>query len=128
MTQTPEPTERELAILEILWDRGEATVREVYETLRDELPIVQNTVQAFLRTMTEKKLVTFRPEGRSFVYRPLVEEQQTRSRLLSGLMQRVFDGSLDQLVASAVNLRAPTDSEVEKLRALLDEIDERSKS
>ncbi len=120
---TPEPTERELAILKILWNRGEATVRDVYEILREDLPIVQNTVQAFLRTMTEKQLVTFRSEGRSFVYRPLVEEGQTRTRLLSGLLQRVFDGSLDQLVESAVSLRSPTDTEVARLRALLDQVD-----
>ena len=58
------PTERELDILKVLWDRGEATVREVYEELRPRLPIAQNTVQAFLRTMEEKGLVRHRLEGR----------------------------------------------------------------
>ena len=53
----PEPTERELQILKVLWEQGEASVRQVYEALRDELPIVQNTVQAFLRTMEAKGLV-----------------------------------------------------------------------
>ena len=57
MGQVPQPTERELAILKVLWDRGEATVQEVYRTLRDELPIVQNTVQAFLRTMDSWLLI-----------------------------------------------------------------------
>ena len=61
--EATEPTDRELAILKILWDREEATVREVYEILREDLEIVQNTVQAFLRTMTEKGLVTHRSEG-----------------------------------------------------------------
>ncbi|MBM4063491.1 MAG: BlaI/MecI/CopY family transcriptional regulator, partial [Planctomycetes bacterium] len=49
----PEPTDRELLLLKVLWDRGEATVREVYEALRGEVPIVQNTVQAFLRLMEQ---------------------------------------------------------------------------
>ena len=74
------PTDREFQILGVLWDRGEATVREVYETLRaadPELPIVQNTVQAFLRTMEDKALVRHRTEGRSFVYRAVPRREVT---------------------------------------------------
>ena len=118
-----EPTDRELALLKILWNRGEATVREVYEAVRDEMEIVQNTVQAFLRTMTEKGLVTYRVEGRSFVYRPVEQKQLTSERMLARLMQRVFDGSLDQLVASAVSLKDPSPSELARLRELLDRPD-----
>lgn len=114
-----EPTDRELAILKILWERGEATVREVYEILRADLDIVQNTVQAFLRTMTEKGLVAYRSEGRTFVYRPLVQQKQTSQRMLARLLQRVFDGSLDQLVESAVSLKDPSPEELDRLRELL---------
>ena len=117
--EATQPTDRELQILKILWDREEATVREVYETLREELDIVQNTVQAFLRTMTEKGLVTHRSVGRSFVYQPLVKQKQTSQRMLARLLHRVFDGSLDQLVESAVSLRDPSLEELSRLRALL---------
>jgi len=61
------PTERELEILKILWERGRASVREVYEEMRRSAPIVQNTVQAFLRTMEDKGLVRHEVEGRTFV-------------------------------------------------------------
>ncbi len=121
MTPTPEPTERELQILKVLWERGEATVREVYEALRDELPIVQNTVQAFLRTMEEKGLVTHRTAGRSFVYRPLQQREGTSRRLLTGLLDGVFDGALDQLVARALEVRRPSPDELRALRRLLAE-------
>jgi predicted transcriptional regulator len=121
MGRAVEPTRRELAILKVLWERGEATVREVYEALRDELPIVQNTVQAFLRTMEAKGLVTHRTEGRTFVYRPAGAREQTRRRLLSGVLEKVFDGAIDQLVASALSLRSPTAGELERLRRLVDE-------
>ena len=50
--EASQPTDRELDVLKVLWSREEATVRQVYEVLREELDIVQNTVQAFLRTMT----------------------------------------------------------------------------
>src|SRR5688572_14187197 len=121
------PTERELEILKILWRRNEATVREVYEEMRDEgpdvhpgfRPIVQNTVQAFLRTMEEKGLVTHRLEGRTFIYKPVPQHDETQKSLLSGLLQRVFDGAVDQLVQSALSLRPPTTEELAKLEQLI---------
>lgn len=119
------PTDRELAILKVLWDRGEATVRQVYEALREDLPIVQNTVQAFLRTMSEKGLVSHRTEGRSFVYRAEVEPEATRKELLDQVLQRAYDGAIDHLVAGALGLRTPSRAELDRLRALLDEVEPR---
>lgn len=119
----PPPTERELAILKVLWDRGEATVRQVYEALRDDLGIVQNTVQAFLRTMTDKGLVEHRTEGRSFVYRAAVPPEATRERLLERVLERAYDGALDRLVEGAIGLKRPSKDELRRLRALLDELD-----
>ena len=128
------PTERELEILKILWRRNEATVREVYEEMREEMrteapdahpgpkaPIAQNTVQAFLRTMEDKGLVTHRLEGRTFIYKPVPHHDETQRSLLSGLLQRVFDGAVDQLVQSALSLRPPTPDEIAKLEKLIQE-------
>lgn len=119
MTPAPEPTDRELSILKVLWQRGEATVREVYEALRDELPIVQNTVQAFLRTMEQKGLVKHREVGRSFVYRPVQQGQRTRKTLVQSLLDSAFDGALDQLVESAFAARPPSRDEIARLKQLL---------
>ena len=119
MKPPPTPTERELEILKILWERGEATVRQVYEQMSQQLPIVQNTVQTFLRTMEEKRLVGHRVEGRTFVYRPLVEREQTSTQLASNLLGRVFDGAIDQLVQSIFESRRPTTEEVARLEALI---------
>ena len=113
------PTKRELAILRVLWNLGEATVRQVYEELRKDLPIVQNTVQAFLRTMEHKGLVSHRTQGRAFLYRPVLPKDKTGRKLLAGLLDQVFDGAMDQLVQSALSLRRPTSSELERLRALV---------
>jgi predicted transcriptional regulator len=115
------PTERELEILKVLWDRGEASVREVFEQMSPAAGIVQNTVQAFLRTMEEKGLVRHRTVGRTFVYRAVPGRADTESRLVSGVLDRVFDGALDQLVRSALSLRSPTAEELESLEALLRE-------
>ena len=121
MAEKVNPTERELEILKVLWDRGEATVRDVYEELRQRLPIVQNTVQAFLRTMEDKGLVTHRLEGRTFIYQPTYERQQTTQRMAEQLLTRAFDGAMDQLVQSVLSLRQPTKDELARLEQLLAE-------
>jgi len=122
------PTERELEILKILWRRGEATVREVYEEISRELPIVQNTVQAFLRTMEEKGLVRHRLAGRTFVYAPVSKREQTSQKIVANLLQKVFDGAVDQLVDSALSLKQPTAEELDRLEALIRQAKAASKS
>src|SRR6185369_3970084 len=115
MAEKVNPTERELEILKVLWDRGEATVRDVYEALRERLPIVQNTVQAFLRTMEDKGLVRHRLEGRTFIYEPISRPRQAQQHLADQLLQRAFDGAIDQLVQSVLDLRQPTKDELSRL-------------
>ena len=113
------PTERELEILKVLWERGEASVREVFEAMSPSAGIVQNTVQAFLRTMEEKGLVRHRVAGRTFIYQPVPRRAETEKRLVSGVLERVFDGAIDQLVRSALSLRRPTVEELAKLEELI---------
>ncbi len=114
------PTKRELEILAILWRLGEATVREVYEEMRSaDVPIVQNTVQAFLRTMEEKGLVTHRAHGRAFVYRPCKQRETTGRRLVGGLLNTVYDGAIDQLVDSLFSFRKPNPEELERLESII---------
>lgn len=127
MASQQTPTERELEILEILWERGQASVRDVYEQMSHSAPIVQNTVQAFLRTMEEKGLVTHRTEGRTFIYQPVPRRDETKKRLVSRMLQRVFDGAIDQLVQSALSLRQPTQEELRNLEELIERAKSRGK-
>jgi predicted transcriptional regulator len=119
MPQDLNPTERELEILNILWTRARASVREVYEEMSQTAPIVQNTVQAFLRTMEQKGLVRHHVEGRTFIYQPVPRREETKKHMVSRVLQRVFDGAIDQLVQSALSLRQPTAQELRKLEELI---------
>lgn len=119
MREPVNPTERELDVLKILWQRGEATVRQVYNELRNRAEIVQNTVQALLRTMEEKGLVDHRTEGRSFVYRPVIQQGQTGRHLVGRLLDRLYDGAMDQLVDNLLSIRQPTEEELKRLEAVI---------
>jgi predicted transcriptional regulator len=111
----PAPTARELQVLKILWDKGPSTVREVYEEMRHTESVGQATVQTFLRLMTEKGLVSYQPRGRSFVYKPLY----TRKRKMAQFLEQVFDGAVDQLLASALSVRRLSGEEIAELEKLL---------
>ena len=121
----PLPTDRELAILQVLWDREEATARQIHEDLAKDLPIVQNTVQTFLRVLLAKGLVSFRREGRQFIYKAEVDPEPTQQGLLNRVLEDVYRGSVDQLVAGALSLRSLDRSEIEGLQKLLSELEER---
>jgi len=119
------PTDGELEILKVLWDLGEASVRQVHEQLGSDRGIVQSTVQAFLRTMETKGLVDHRAEGRTFLYRATRDREDTERGLVGGLLDRAFDGAIDQLVARAFDIKQPPKEALQQLRELLDQAESR---
>ncbi len=122
MTDLPTPTPRELEILGILWNRGEATVREVTNVMRGEEDLAQNTVQTFLRMMEEKGLVEHSARGRAFVYRPIYG----RERSLRSFLDRVFGGAADQLMMSLLRAKKLSIRELEAIERLLREAKRKS--
>jgi predicted transcriptional regulator len=109
------PTPRELEILAILWEMEEATVRDVYERMRQRERIAQNTVQTFLRAMEEKGLVRHREEGRAFVYRPTY----SRERSVANFVDRIFGGAADQLVVSLLRAKKLSQTEIDAIEEMI---------
>ena len=109
----------------MLWDRGEGSVRDVYDAIRERLPIVQNTVQAFLRTDGAEG-PRRASDRRSDVRVPACDPPASRlaRRFSAECSNERFDGALDQLVESALSLRQPTDDELARLRKLLAEAEQ----
>lgn len=115
------PTDAELRILRVLWDRGPATVRDVFEILEDDRGYT--TVLKFLQIMHEKGLVTRRREGRSHVYAAAIEREPTQRALLRDLAEKAFAGSSDALVLRALSSRGASAEELEEVRRLLERLE-----
>ncbi|MBX9403367.1 BlaI/MecI/CopY family transcriptional regulator [Lysobacter sp. BMK333-48F3] len=116
---SPTPTPSEQAILEVLWDRGEASVREVADELSRQRPIAYTTVLTMFNVLGKKGFVSHRQEGRAFIYRAAISREQARSQALGQLLQQFFEGSPDLL---AQHLLDRQDIDRERLQALRDKV------
>lgn len=112
-------TDRELDVMQVLWDLGSGTVSEVQEVLADEL--AYTTVLTILRTLDEKGHVRHETEGRAYRYFPSVERAEARTSALRHVLDRVFAGSPETLLTHLVSDRDLTPEEIERMRRLLEE-------
>jgi predicted transcriptional regulator len=123
MAEIPRPTDAELAILRVLWQRGPATVKEVHAELARRAPTVYTTTLKLLQIMTEKGLVERDEEQRAHLYRTRLREEQTQTQLVGDLLDRAFDGSAGRLVLRALSSRPATAEELAEIRELLDRLE-----
>jgi predicted transcriptional regulator len=119
---TPQkPTAAELEILQVLWDRGPSTVRDVHEALQEEKALGYTTVLKLMQIMTAKGLVRRNEDQRAHVYEAQQPAEKTKRQLAADVLERVFDGSARELMLHALATQRSTRQEIEELRNLLDE-------
>ncbi|MDP9122571.1 MAG: BlaI/MecI/CopY family transcriptional regulator [Acidobacteriota bacterium] len=111
----------QLAIMRVLWGRGEATVADVHETLEPERGLAPTTIATMLVKMEKKGVVDHRLEGRKFVYRPRVSEGQVRRSMVGELTSQLFAGDVGALVNHLLAEHEIDSRELAELRALITE-------
>lgn len=116
------PTDAELAILQILWEKGEASVKEVHEALNKESgeEKAYTTTLKILQIMTEKGFVKREAEGRKHIYRSAIQQNVTQKQLVKDLLLSAFRGSTSALVMQALGSSEPSDEELEQIKALIE--------
>lgn len=120
-----QPTTAELAILDVLWERGACTVRDVHESVCPDGETGYTTSLKLLQIMHAKALVERDDSERAHVYRAAVSKERTQRHFLTDIVQRVFDGSPSQLVLQALGgSPRTTREELDEIRALLDQLDQ----
>lgn len=119
----PEPTQLgdlQLAIMRVLWDRGEATVAEVHQALLAERGLALTTIATMLKKMEHKGVVRHRSEGRLYVYAPTVSENEVHRSMVSDLTERLFEGSASALVNHLLTEQEIEPSELKQIRQLIE--------
>ncbi len=121
----PQPTKTELSILNILWDNGPSTVREVHEAMNRSEASGYTTALKMLQVMHQKGQVVRNDLQRAHIYSAAVSKDQTQSQFLTDLVDRLFDGSTSQLVMQALgNAPKAEDEELERIRELIAKFEE----
>lgn len=119
-TQVPRPTDAELSILRVLWERGPSTVRQVYEELGRERPLAYTTALKLLQIMTDKGLVERDDRDRTHVYHARLSEEATQRQLVRDLVDRAFGGSASKLVLQALAAKRASAEELREIRRVLE--------
>ena len=113
------PTESELELLGILWDRGQATVRDLYDAVNAQRPVVYTGVLKLLQIMTEKGLVKRDERERAHVYSAAVAREDTERQFMQELSKRFFAGSAAQMALRALEMEPASEEELDEIRKLL---------
>jgi BlaI family penicillinase repressor len=109
----------QLAIMRVLWRRGEAAVTDVHEDLEAERGLAPTTVATMLAKLERKGVVAHRTEGRRFIYRPLVDEQRVRRSMVDELTSQLFHGDVTALVNHLLSEHSIEARELAELRSLI---------
>ena len=117
------PTPAELEVLQVIWQQGPSTVREVMTELNRNRPRAYTSVMSLMNVMAQKGLINQKPQGRAFVYSANVTQNKTQDRLVGDLLNRAFDGSASALVAHLLQQARPDGEELKEIRKSINEFD-----
>jgi predicted transcriptional regulator len=117
-------TDLQAAVMDVLWQRGEATATQVHAALREERGLAPTTVSTILSRLEKYGLLAHRTEGRQYVYRPLVSQSEARRSQLTALIDRFFQGNPADLVYHLINESDVDDEDMERILALVESKDD----
>lgn len=109
----------QLLIMQVLWDKQEATAREITDAINQHEPIAHSTVQTLLRGLEEKGSVAHKTHGRTFVFYPMVKEDKFKQSATADLLDRVFGGNAATLVAHLLKSENVSREEINEIRQLI---------
>jgi BlaI family transcriptional regulator, penicillinase repressor len=112
---------QELAIMKVVWRLKDASVRDVYEDVRQRRAVAYTTLMTMMNTLETKGYLKKHLEGRAFRYRPAVPEQRVVGAMVRDFVDRVFDGGAAALLTHLVSESSLSDKERQELRRLIDE-------
>ena len=117
------PTDKELAILGILWKKGQSTVKQVNEEMNKQQRTGYTTTLKLMQIMTEKGLVVRDNSKFQHVYKPAVSEEKTQKQVVGDMLEKVFSGSAEKLVMRALSAKKVSAKELAKIKKMIEKIE-----
>lgn len=127
MSNTIKPTDSELEILNILWNKGPCTVRDVHEVLEKNKEAGYTTTLKLMQIMHEKKLLKRDASNKSHVYTANVSQEKTQGQYVKRLIDNVFNGSASQLVMQALGNHKTNKKELDEIKKYLEDMEHKNK-
>jgi len=121
MAETYQLTDLQIAIMRVLWDRGQATVVDIWEALHEERGLAQTTIATLLTRLQKRGVVSHTTRQRQFVYRAEVTESEVRRSMVSDLTERLFDGDVAALMTHLLSGREVSTGDMERIKQLIAE-------
>lgn len=123
MNKTIRPTESELEILSILWEKENATVREVHEVVQKTKDVGYTTTLKLMQIMNEKGLVTRNVSAKTHIYTPTLKREKAQEHFVGKIIQTLFSGSTSQLVMQALGKHKPSDSDLAEIKFMIQKLE-----
>ena len=121
------PTESELEILQLLWKNGQSTVRFINERQNEVKEVGYTTTLKIMQIMSEKGTLEVNKESRQHIYTPVLDEDETKGKLLDGFLKKTFSGSAMKMVMQALGNHNPSKEELDEIKNLINAIENKSK-
>ena len=121
-TPYPPPfTEAQLEVINVVWERGEATISEVWQALRQHRKIARATVQTVVQRLEGKGWLRHRPIGKTFMFSVMFSKEDVQGRLVNNLVDNAFGGSVEGLVWALLKNREVSSAEAKRIQTMIDQ-------
>jgi predicted transcriptional regulator len=120
MSESHQLTDLQIAVMRVLWDKGEASVSEIWEALRPERGLAQTTVATLLSRLEKRGVVTHRSRARQFLYSAAVTESEVRRVMVRELTERLFDGDVAALMSHLLAARDVSPGDLARVKELVE--------
>jgi len=127
MPERHQLTELQLAILRIVWDKGEATVQDIWEALHPDRGLAQTTIATMLSRLERRGVVTRRAQARQYHYKAAVTESEVQHSMVGELTERLFDGDVTALVQHLLSGEDVSPGDIAKIRDMIERVETESK-
>jgi len=127
MPERHQLTDLQLAILRVVWDKGEATVQDIWEALHPDRGLAQTTIATMLSRLERRGVVTRRAQSRQYHYRAAVTEPEVQHSMVGELTERLFDGDVTALVQHLLSGEDVSPGDIAKIRDMIERVETESK-